>query len=349
MEISSNHKSTFSFGKIASLLFIIVLLYITQPLLVPLLYGFFIAIILYPLCRRLENLGVNRHVATTIALTLLVLLFSALVLIMIYQYRLFSKDLPLILEKMQPLWHKLAQWLNSKAGFNIDESAPMLQNLVSLSGDSFGPLIRTSLSNVFSTAFNILIIPVYTALILSNRRRLMSFFTGLSGQKNQEKSQRIMLKVVSIYSKYIKGMLMVYLIVGILNSVGLLILGVKYAILFGMITAIMTIIPYLGIILSSLLPISVAWLTTDSLYYPLGVVLVFSIVQYLEGNFIYPWIVGKKVNVNILVSIVSVIAGGLLWGMSGMVLVLPMVAVLKIVADEIEDWKILAIMLGDKG
>jgi len=137
----------------------------------------------------------------------------------------------------------------------------------------------------------------------------------------------------------------VYLVVGTLNSIGLLLLGVDHAILFGMLTAFMTMIPYVGIIISSLLPITVAWVTTNSVFYPLGVIAIFAFVQYLENSVIFPKIVGQQLNVSSWAILVALIAGGIVWGVSGMVLFMPFVAILKIISGYIEEWKPLNILL----
>jgi predicted PurR-regulated permease PerM len=140
-------------------------------------------------------------------------------------------------------------------------------------------------------------------------------------------------------------MVLVYIIVGVLNSIGLMALGIKHAILFGMLTAIMTIIPYIGIIVSALLPVSIAWTTKDSIWYPIGVVAVFSFVQYLEANVIFPKVVGAQLNVSTWATLVAILAGGILWGVSGMVLFIPFVAILKIVTDHVEEWKGINVLL----
>lgn len=132
---------------------------------------------------------------------------------------------------------------------------------------------------------------------------------------------------------------MVYIIVGILNSVGLMALGIRYAILFGMLTAIMTIIPYIGIFISALLPISVAWITKGAIWYPVGVVAVFGVVQYLEANLIFPKVVAAQIKVSTWATLVAIIAGGMLWGVSGMILFIPFAGVLKIFSDHIPSWK----------
>ena len=113
----------------------------------------------------------------------------------------------------------------------------------------------------------------------------------------------------------------------------------EHALLFGMLSAIMTIVPYVGIIISALLPISVVYITTGSWLYPLGVIAVFSFVQYLESSIIFPKVVGEQMNVSTWAILVALIGGGIIWGVSGMVLFIPFVAILKIVSGYIEEWK----------
>jgi len=325
----------------------VLLLYVLRPLLVPLLYGMFIAMILYPFCSKLESKGFGRVASIITALLVLLIIFTGLIVLVLYQYRLFTNDLPLIKEKFKPLMLSVFKWIEIHLGTKPQVDGESLKRIVSYSGINIGSFISSGINLAGNALFNLLIIPLYAAFILNSRTKLKTVLLMIAGRFHKDHMEHILVRSVKIYSKYIKGMALVYLIVGILNSIGLLLLGIKYAVLFGMITAIMTIIPYFGIIISSLLPISMAWLTTDSFYYPLGVIFVFSLVQYLEGNFIYPYIVGEKVNVNILASLISVIAGGLLWGVSGMVLFLPLVAILKIIADESDDWKALSVLLGN--
>jgi predicted PurR-regulated permease PerM len=337
-----------NFRKFIVLLTIVLFLYFAQAFVVPLLYGVFIAVFLYPICTRLEARGLNRSMAILLSLLFITIVMLLLIGIVYYQYQLFGEELPQILNKLKPHLSSLQTWFKTTAGIQPDNSESLVQNLVKYTGLDIAGLFKTGINGSIAFLFNLVLIPIYTALFLNYRGLLLRFLVSAAGDEHKDRLREIALKTVHSYSSYIKGMAIVYLVVGILNSIGLMILGVKYAILFGMFTAIMTIIPYLGIILSSLLPISMSLLTSDSLYHPIGVVLVFSIVQYLEGNFIYPYVVGKRINVNMLVSLISVIAGGFFWGVSGMVLVLPLVGMLKVMAGEIKDWEALNLLLGDK-
>ena len=141
---------------------------------------------------------------------------------------------------------------------------------------------------------------------------------------------------------------MVYLVVGILNSIGLAIIGIPHPILFGFTASILTFIPYVGILISSLLPIAISWITFNSIWYPIGVVIVFSIVQILEAYIIFPFVVGNRLKINTLVIIIVIIIGGILWGAAGMILFIPFVSIAKLIANRTKSLKTLSILLGDR-
>mgnify|MGYP003353239754 FL=1 len=140
---------------------------------------------------------------------------------------------------------------------------------------------------------------------------------------------------------------MLFRSVGVLNSIGLLLLGIQQAFLFGFIASILTFIPYVGIMIASLLPITVAWLTKDSLWYPAGVVMVFALVQYLEANVIFPMAVSSRLKISTLVTVVVMFAGGILWGAAGMILFIPFAAIAKLIVDEVDPGGPLARLLGN--
>jgi len=152
---------------------------------------------------------------------------------------------------------------------------------------------------------------------------------------------------IDAYYNFIKGMGLVYIIVAILNSIGLALLGIPHAILFGIIASVLTFIPYIGIIAGSLLPIAIAWVTFDSLWYPIGIVMIFSFVQYLEANVIFPWAVSYRLNVNTLVILISIFTGALLWGVPGMILFVPFTGIIKLIADHHPDLKEFSLLMSN--
>jgi predicted PurR-regulated permease PerM len=322
-------------------LFTSVLLYFGKTLFIPFFYGLLIAIVLYPVCKKLEQHKWPRSLSITLGLSMVVILFAAILALLVLEINAFRRDLPELRTKLGPSLLQLQQWIENNFSISIEGQNKWLQRTVSSLGDNTGILLR----GTANTFFILFLVPVFTALFLYNRRSFVRFLERIVGNNHDGQLHNILQSTVHTYFNFIKGMIMVYIIVGILNSIGLLALGIKHAILFGFLTAIMTIIPYIGIFVSALLPISVAWITKDSVWYPVGVVAVFGFVQYLEANVIFPRVVASQLNVSTFATLAAIIAGGILWGVSGMILFIPFVGILKIVADNIPGWQSLNILL----
>ncbi|HAO47342.1 MAG TPA: AI-2E family transporter [Chitinophagaceae bacterium] len=338
-------RSANTAGWLLALVCILLLLYSGQTLFVPLFYGLFIAIVLYPVCRWLEKHGFSKSMAIGTGLLLVLLLFAVLIWIIFLQFNAFMSDWPELKAKLQPALNDGQQWLETNFNLSIASQNEWWQKTSgNLSANSTG-MLEGFFSKTASGLFALFIIPVFAALFLYNRRDFVSFLEKLFGDDHKERLHHILHQTIGTYFHFIKGMVIVYLLVGILNSIGLLVLGIRHAILFGFLTAIMTIIPYVGITISALLPITIAWITKDSIWYPLGVVGVFVLVQYLEANVIFPRVVATQLNISTWATLVAIIAGGILWGVSGMILFIPFLGMLKLVTDNVPEWEALNILI----
>jgi len=317
------------------------ILYFGRILFIPMFYGLFIAIVLYPISKYFEQKHWPRSLAVTVCLLIVTVLIAVLILLLILEIKAFLQDLPALQPQLAKGVHQLQAWMEDNLNISIASQTEWIGNAPASLKNNIASFLQTTTNTLF-IAF---MVPVYTALFLYGRGMFVRFLQQVAGEKYKDQLQAILHKTVHTYHKYIKGMILVYIIVGILNSIGLFALGVKHAILFGMLTAIMTIIPYIGIIVSALLPISLAWITTGSIWIPLAIVAIFVFVQYLEANVIFPNVVGAQLNVNTWATLISIIAGGIIWGVSGMILFIPFVAILKIISDNVEEWKPVQILL----
>jgi predicted PurR-regulated permease PerM len=321
-----------------------IILYFGKTLFIPLFFGLLIAIVMYPVCKWLEAKGWSKTLAITACLFVVTILFTALLAILVWQINVFSKDAPAVLNKLEATLQEVQNGLNKYMGA-VDNPE---NNWTGKFSDNIGGILKATLQTTVNTLFILFLTPVYTALFMYHRKVLVQYLKLITPDKYQQHLDNILQQTIHTYFNYIKGMVLVYIIVGILNSIGLYVLGVNNALLFGMLCAIMTIIPYAGIFISALLPISVVWMQTGNIWYPIGVIAVFSVVQYLEANVIFPKVVGTQLNVSTLAMLVAIIAGGIIWGVAGMVLFIPFVAILKIVSDNMEEWKPLNLLLGRK-
>jgi predicted PurR-regulated permease PerM len=348
VQFAAMHRIKFDEPGIGSLVkylqvifFVSVILYVGKMLFIPLFFGLLVAIVLYPICKWFETHGLQKTAAITVCLLAVTLLFSLFIILLAWQINLFSKDAPALLNKLRGTAIDFQNWLIVSLGITQHMQDSWLEKLPA----SMGTVVTTTFENTVNTLFILFLTPVYTALFLYHRKVFVQYLQSITPPGYQQQLHTILQQTIITYFDYIKGMVLVYIIVGILNSIGLLALGVPHAILFGMLCAIMTIIPYVGIFVSALLPISVIWLQTGNIWYPLGVVAIFSFVQYLEANVIFPKVVGTQLNVSTLAMLMAVIAGGIIWNVAGMVLFIPFVAILKIISDNIEEWRSLNLLL----
>ncbi|MCG3165111.1 MAG: putative transport protein YhhT [Bacteroidia bacterium] len=323
------------------------ILYFGKAVFIPLSFSLLIAFTIYPTCKWLEKKKVPRATAVVLSISLVLLFILALLFLLIaLMLNLAEKGPQLKAEIMQGL-AGLSVYLANTFSINEDLQHQWVVTAIENSSSYFVPFIRSTIIESSLFLALMVLIPVFSALILYYRHVLVSaLFRFLPGNSHESILEVIKL-TISSYFRFIKGMVVVYIIVGLLNSLGLLLLGIPNAFLFGFLVSVMTFIPYVGIVISSLLPVSIAWFTYHSVWYPLGVVGIFMAVQYIEANIIFPVAVGKQLKINSLILLIMILIGGVLWGAAGMILFVPLTSVLKLIADRNDKLKGLSILLGD--
>jgi predicted PurR-regulated permease PerM len=338
----SQHLSIIKYVLYGSLI-----LYLGRDLFIPLSFAALVSFILYPICAWLERKKISRGAAIFISLLLLFSFTSLIILLLAQQFTLFLKEWPTIQLKIRDLISNTTQSLINYYSITEAQQEKWIQELV-------GRIINFIVSglpsvinaSIYSSAL-LVMVPIFAALILFYRNRLVEIIFYLFPQEKKEDLRNLLSLTIGAYYNFIKGMAIVYLVVGILNSIGLLIIGVPHAIFFGFVAAVLTFIPYIGIMVGSLLPITMSWITFNSVWYPLAVILVFTIVQYLEANVIFPLAVSNRLNINTLATLVAILLGGIIWGVAGMILFVPFAGIIKLIADRHPKMKIWSLMIGN--
>jgi predicted PurR-regulated permease PerM len=323
------------------------LLYLGRSLFIPLAFSGLISFVLYPMCRWLERKGVNRIVAIVLLLVAMTLLLAAVLTLLVSQFRAFGAEWPFLRAKLEQSYHQAGQYLEREWDVSKAARDSFMSTFINDSSSQLVGLVQKTITSSMVSLVLLALIPIYTFLILMYRHRLVVSLEFLFPRIAREKILDILQLTIHTYYDFIKGMAVVYLVVGILNSVGLLLLGVPHAFLFGFIASILTFIPYVGIMVASLLPITIAWITFNSIWYPLGVVAIFGFVQYLEANVIFPWAVSARLNLNTLFTIIAIILGGIIWGAAGMILFVPFAAIIKLIAEKTTGGEALSFLLGN--
>ncbi|TVR18747.1 MAG: AI-2E family transporter, partial [Balneolaceae bacterium] len=302
-----------------------------KSIVVPLLFALFFSILLSPACNFLERYKFPRFLSSFAAI---LIGLSILVIIGFFFYNqvtAFGRDADMFAERLEELLESLDAflytWFAIEGEINLDRVVTEVFDFIR---ENTASLTR-SITGAASTITSFFLVPVFMYLILLFRDMLKNFVVmafGKGDKENEKKIQNIIVKVKTLVQKYIAGLLMVIGILAVLNSVMLTVIGVDHAIFFGVFAAMLNVIPFLGPIMGSILPILYALITMDSLIYPLIILLGFYIIQLFESNLFTPTIVGSQVSMNALVTLLLIFIGAQIWGLAGMILFIPLGAIL---------------------
>lgn len=319
-------------------------LIVLQSFLVPLLVSVLLSILVSPITLQLEDRGMRRIPAILLTLTLFLGLIAGVLYVSFLQISDMVYMWPTFYEKANIMFQQFEVWVSQTFGFQtttqIDDLESMSANLLKNTGSS--ALLTTT-----AILADIALIPLYMFFMLYYHTFFCNFLYNLLGEKEKKRVNRILFRIYDVIHNYLAGLFTVMVIVGTLNTITLLLFGIQYAVFFGFFAALLLLIPYVGVIIGSSLPIMMALVTKDSAMYAVGVGAVFLFIQFLEGNFITPYIVGSKISINPLMAIIALLLGGMMWGIPGMILALPSVAILKVIFDHSERLKALGYVLGE--
>lgn len=336
------------FYAIATSFSLFAIMVLAKSILIPLGFAMLIAFMLYPLVKKFESWGMNEIFATFLSLLTVFIVLGGGVYLFSTQVIDLAKDFSDFQHKIINIFSEVSVFINQNLKFipNLEKADIINQLKTWLSGSS-GTMISNTVSgttNIFTGLFATL---VFTFLILIYRTGLTRAFSTFAPERNRDKVVDMFKKVQQVGQQYSIGMGILIIIIGLANSIGLLIIGLDNPFLFGFLGAILAIIPYIGTATGALIPILYAFITYNSLGMALAVAGLFWIVQLVTDNFLSPKIVGGSMNINALTAILSLFVGAAVWGVAGMILFLPFAAMLKIICEEFEELKPIALLIGN--
>jgi predicted PurR-regulated permease PerM len=329
------------------LLGLILLTYILnslQDILAPIAFSVIMAILLNPLVARLRRYKLNNVAAISIALLIAMIALTAVFYFLSSQIAGLGENFPLLKSKFLQMLQQFQMWLQQHFGVSVQKQAKLFNDAASSGETVLGRTVGTALGTI---GF-ILLIPVYVFLLLYYKKLILNFLYEIFAEKNILQVTEVLTQTKSAIQSYMVGLLLEALVVAIMNSIALLILGVKYAVLLGVIGAILNMLPYIGGIVGTALPILMATVTKDGFSTQIGIIIAYAVIQFIDNHFLVPFLVSSKVRINAFFSIVIVFLGGQLWGVSGMFLSIPFLAILKIIFDRMDGMKAWGRLLGDE-
>lgn len=333
--------------EIAGLFIVGLIIVAGKMVIMPLLTALYISIVLLPVYRFLSRRRIPNILAIALSLLFLFICLGLIIWFLSAQMSGLISDFPEIKKNAMLHLQTLSDWINRKTDFSTEKQLEVFNeqsnNILNNAGSMVGGTVAT-----FSSVFIFLgLLPIYIFLILFYRNLLMKFIFYWFPEKDYDRVSEGIKETESIVKSYLVGLLIQIAYITFLLGGVLLLFGIKHALLIGVIFAILNLIPYIGALFGNIIGVLLTLTSSQDLAPVITVLLSIAVVQFLDNNILMPKIVGSKVKINALASIVGVVIGGNLAGIPGMFLSLPTIAILKIVCDRTDNLKQWGVLLGD--
>ena len=320
-------------------------MYVGQRIIIPILYATIIAILLNPLVNYLIRKKVNKIISISIAVMLAIFGVLIFFYILSSQISMFMDTYPQLKDKFNRTSVNLVKWFSDRFNVRVSKINVWIDHTQSGAINNFAIGEKlTEAGRMMVTGF---LLPVYLFMILYYKSLLLEFIRKLFRTEHHIAVAEILINFKKIIQSYLVGLFFEMIIIATLNSAGLLLLGIDYAIILGITGAILNIIPYIGGIIAIALPMIIAFVTKDSPTSSILVFFVYIFIQFIDNHYIIPKIVASRVQINALISIIVVLIGGAMWGIPGMFISIPLTAIIKVIFDHIEPLKPFGFLLGN--
>jgi predicted PurR-regulated permease PerM len=336
----------FSFNLI-SLSILCVLLYVGKAIILPVLFSILLANILLPLTHFLGKRKFNKSLAILIPLFFAIIVGAAILYFLSTQIINFVDDVPALRDRLNSVIHSFQLWIKQNTSITIWKQNQYINDTVSNLKDNAPELVGSTLASLTEILTYVTLIPIYTFLILFYRENIKAFLITIFQDYSKANVADILNESTTISQQYLVGLSIETVIVFTLNSIGFLILGVQYAFFLALLAALLNLIPYVGILVANVMCMTITLVSSDNLSDVLWVGIILALVQFWDNNFGMTFIVGNKVRINGLVTIIGVLVGGALCGIPGMFLAIPALAVLKVIFDKVPELQPWGMLLGD--
>jgi len=331
-----------------SLCLILLLMYVGQGILIPVALALMFAILLRPLVAFVEiKLRFPHIIAVSLSVIFAILVVAGIIYFISFQVADIASEWEKIQSNLMLHFNHLQQWVKDSFDISFRDQEKYLKQAGKDSVETGKSMISNTLNTFAGTLLNMILVTFYTFLILLNRNLFIVFVLKFFRDEPENRIFQILVKIKTSVQSFLVGTMIEMLIVSGLTTIGLMIIGMKYAILLGVITGVLNLIPYIGILVAALLTIVATLTSSADLTTIAGVIVVNIIVQFLDNNILVPMVVSSKVKINAFMSIIVILIGGALWGIAGMFLAIPAAAILKIIFDQVEYLEPWGFVIGD--
>jgi predicted PurR-regulated permease PerM len=337
------------FYAIATIFLLFAILVFAKPILIPLSIALLISFILLPLAKMLEKWKIGKALAAFLSIFAMILIIGGVTYFFSTQIINVAQEFTDFQDKIILAFANVTLFINEHVSFMQNLGKDELFNRMKVwLTDSTGSLVGKTVSNTATFLAGLLATIVFTFLFLLYRDGLTKAFLAFSPENKRERVFEMFKSVQQVGQKYLFGMVILTVIIGLANSLGLMMIGIDNPFLFGFLGATLAIIPYIGTTMGAVIPLIYAFVSYDSIWMAVAIAILFWIVQLVSDNFLTPRIVGGGLKINALTAILSLFVGAAVWGLAGMIMFLPFAAMLKVVCQEFDELKPIALIIGEQ-
>jgi predicted PurR-regulated permease PerM len=326
---------------------ITVILYYAQKFLVPISFGMLFAMLFTPLADRFERRGINRGFSSLLCILIFLLVITTVVMLLSWQISDLSKDVNQMLGKLSQLLAQIQQLLVDKFNIPIEKQKQLLQQQRSSGSGGAGRMAASFAGTVFSILVNFILVLVYIFLFMYYRHRIKEGILRLVPAGERENTDRIVRDASKVSQQYLTGLGSMIILLWIMYGIGFSIVGVKSAFLFAVICGLLEIVPFVGNLTGTSITLLMVLSQGGNAQMVIGVVVTYMLVQFIQTYILEPLVVGARVHINPLFTILILVAAEMVWGIAGMVLAIPIMGIVKIVCDHIEPLKPYGYLIGE--
>ena len=318
-----------------------------KEIILPVLFSILLANLLLPLTNFLTRKKFNKSLSILFPLFLALIAGGGIIYFLSSQIMNFMDDLPALKQRVDEVSDSFQQWFKQHTNITIRKQNQYISDTVKDFKEKAPGLVGYTFISLTGALAYVVLMPLYTFLILYYRTHIKMFLINLCKNGSEERVTEVLTESTTIAQKFITGLLIETTLVFTLNTTGFLILGIKYAVFLALLAALLNLIPYVGMLFANVLCMLITLVSSNEISNVLWVGVILAIVQLLDNNFGMPLIVGNKVRINALVTIIGVLVGGALCGIPGMFLAIPGLAVLKVIFDKVPELEPFGMLLGD--
>jgi len=324
-------------------------LVLAKDFILPILFAILLATLLLPTTKFLSKRKFPKTFSILIPLVVTFIIGGSILYLLSKQVANFMEDVPALKERLNDVGSSIQRWFNDQTHITVRKQNQYINQTLDNLKEKAPQIASVTFGSITGILQYIVLLPIYTFLILYYRSVIKIFIIGVFKNGSEKNVTDILTESTNISQKYVTGLLIETTIVFSLNSLGFLIIGVKYAIFMALLAALLNLIPYVGMLIANIICMLITLVccsdSDSSQVIWVGVVLL--VVQIIDNNFGMPLIVGNKVRINALVTIIGVLLGGKLCGVPGMFLAIPILAVAKVIFDRVPELKPWGTLLGD--